>query len=239
LLAFEEIRARAAERKGGDEALRGLMPKLATAEQLIALGDDRILAEMTKRIFCSGFAWAVIDKKWSGFEEAFLGFDPVRLLHQPPELWDALVSDRRIVRNGQKIMSVARNAQLVTEISAVHGGCGRFLAAWPASDQIGLLELLAKRGSRLGGRTGQYFLRFIGKDGFMLSRDVVLCLRNAGLSIADQPSSKRDLAAIQAQFNAWAVETGLPHTHLSRICAMSIGENYPAERLQRYLGEEE
>ena len=30
---------------------------------------------------------------------------------------------------------------------------------------------------------------------------------------------------VQAQFNAWAEETGLPYVHLSRICALSIGEN--------------
>jgi hypothetical protein len=30
---------------------------------------------------------------------------------------------------------------------------------------------------------------------------------------------------VQAQFNAWARETGLPYAHLSRICALSIGED--------------
>jgi hypothetical protein len=41
-------------------------------------------------------------------------------------------------------------------------------------------------------------------------------------------NSKGDLAKVQAQFNAWATETGLPYVHLSRICAMSIGENHAA-----------
>jgi hypothetical protein len=31
---------------------------------------------------------------------------------------------------------------------------------------------------------------------------------------------------VQDQFNAWAKETGLSFVHLSRICAMSVGENY-------------
>jgi 3-methyladenine DNA glycosylase Tag len=237
MLSFDTIRKRAAKRKGGDKALIGLLPEATKPEQLAALGDDRILSEMTKRIFCAGFAWPVIDKKWPGFEAAFLGFDPPRLLAQLPEFWDGLVSDTRIVRNGQKIMSVGRNAQFIADIAAEHGSFGRFLAGWPAADQIGLLALLAKRGSRLGGNTGQYLLRFIGKDGFILSRDVVLCLRDAGLDIADVPTSKRDLAAIQKQFNAWANETHLPYTHLSRLCAMSIGENYTAERLQTYMSD--
>ena len=54
----------------------------------------------------------------------------------------------------------------------------------------------------------------------MISRDVSAALRDAGLDIAEQPTSKRDLAKVQAQFNAWAQETGLPYTHLSRIAAM-------------------
>ena len=64
-----------------------------------------------------------------------------------------------------------------------------------------------------------------------MSKDVIACLRDAGLDVAEEVKSKRDLAKVQAQFNAWAGETGLPYTHLSRICAMSIGENYEAERL--------
>ena len=235
---FRTIRARAAERKGGEQILRTLLPKVATNAELAALPDDRILAEMTRRIFCAGFAWTVVDKKWPGFEAAFLGFDPPNLAFQPPEFWDAMTTDDRIVRHGAKIMSVARNARFVAGIAAEHGSFGQFLAAWPAADQIGLLALLAKRGSRLGGNTGQYFLRFIGKDGFMLSRDVVRCLRDAGLDIAEHPTSKTDLARIQQQFNAWAAETRLPYTHLSRICAMSNGENHPPERLHHYRDEQ-
>jgi hypothetical protein len=43
--------------------------------------------------------------------------------------------------------------------------------------------------------------------------------------------SKSDLAKVQAQFNAWHKESGLPYVHLSRICAMSIGENYAVSEL--------
>ena len=126
----------------------------------------------------------------------------------------------------QRSHSVRENAGFVQEIAKEHGSFGKFLATWPSSDEIGLLDLLAKRGSRLGGNTGQMFLRFVGWDGFVTSQDVVACLREAGLDIAAEVKSKGDLAKVQAQFNAWAAETGLPYVHLSRICAMSIGENH-------------
>ena len=130
------------------------------------------------------------------------------------------------MRNGAKIMSVRDNAAFIQEISSEHGSFGKFLSNWPSSNEVGLLDLLAKRGSRLGGNTGQMLLRFLGFDGFVTSKDVVACLREAGLDIAEEVKSKGDLAKVQAQFNAWAKETGLPYAHLSRICAVSIGENY-------------
>ncbi len=233
---FKVILIRAEKRKGGEKALMALLPPAPDAKTLARMKDDRVLAEMARRIFSAGFVWSVIENKWPGFEEAFLGFEPRRLLFQPEDFWHELTRDKRIVRNGAKIMAVRENARFVSETAAEHGSFGKFLAAWPARDQIGLLELLDKRGTRLGGNSGQYFLRFIGKDGFVLSRDVIACLRDAGLDIAEGASSKRDRRKIQDQFNAWAEESGLPLTHISRICAMSIGQNYDAETLRRRMG---
>ncbi|HET7155782.1 MAG TPA: DNA-3-methyladenine glycosylase I, partial [Hyphomicrobiaceae bacterium] len=204
MVSFKTIRARAAKRKGGDAALAELLPKLVGPKALAKLKDDRALAEMAKRVFSAGFVWSVIDKKWPGFEEAFLEFNPKRLLFQPAEFWEKLATDKRIVRNPQKIKAVRENAKFVTEIAREHGSFGKFLSAWPAGDQIGLLELMGKRGARLGGRTGQYFLRFIGKDCFVTSTDMVACLRDGGLDIAESPTSKKDMKKIQDQFNAWA-----------------------------------
>jgi 3-methyladenine DNA glycosylase Tag len=238
LTAFKTIRARAEKRKGGAEALDRLLPSKPRPEALLDLSDDRALAEMTKRVFSAGFAWSVIETKWPGFEEAFLGFEPSRLAFEPDEFWEKLTKDVRIVRNGAKIGSVRANARFVQDIAKEHGSFGKFLAAWPPTDEIGLLEVLAKRGDRLGGNTGQMLLRFLGYDGFVTSKDVVACLRDAGLDVAETVTSKRDLAKVQAQFNAWAKETALPYTHLSRICAMSIGENYEAHKLADMGGEE-
>jgi hypothetical protein len=41
---------------------------------------------------------------------------------------------------------------------------------------------------------------------------------------------------VQAQFNAWAEETGLSYVQLSRICALSIGENYAAGKAESMMG---
>lgn len=237
MLAFGKIRERAARRKGGDEILQKLLGKAAYNAELAKVADDRVLSAMTQRVFSAGFVWSVIDAKWPGFEESFLGFEPKRLLFQPDEFWGDLASDKRIVRNGAKIMAVRDNAAFVADVAKDHGSFGSFLAQWPADDQIGLMAYLGKHGSRLGGATGQYFLRWIGWDGFVISTDFSAALRDAGLEIAENPTSKRDLARIQEQLNRWHDQTGLPYQHLSRILSMSIGANRTPEELAAYMGE--
>lgn len=223
---FDEIQSRAQSRKGGARALKALLPKVATNKQLIELGDDRYLAMMTKSINQAGFSWKLIENKWPGFEEAFLGFDPRKLSYLSPEQWEAFTSDKRVVRNWQKIKALQDNVFFVQDESRRSGGFGKFIAQWPVDDQIGLMAYLKKNGSRLGGQSALWFLRRVGKDCFIPARDVVVLLRSIGLDIAENPTSKRDLNKIQAQFNEWHIETGLPYSHLSRIAACSVGDNY-------------
>lgn len=239
IMNFGKIRERAAGRKGNDAVLQSLLGLVPDNASLADLPDDRILSLMAERVFSAGFVWRVIAEKWPGFEEAFLGFEPKRLLFQPDDYWHDLAADKRIVRNPQKIRAVRENAAFVTRVSAGHGSFGKFLADWPKDDQIGLMGFLGKNGTRLGGNTGQYFLRWAGWDAFILSPDMVLALRDAGLDIADAPTSRKDLGTIQEQMNSWAGETGLPYAHLSRILAMSIGENRSLEALRRRLDGEE
>ena len=231
---FTRIRQRAAKRKGGDKVLASLLPKKPNNKALARLGDDLVLSEMAARVFSAGFVWSVIDNKWPGFEEAFLGFNPKRLLFQPAEFWEKLVTDTRIVRHPGKIKAVRENAKFVLDIAKEHGSFGKFLAKWPADDQVGLMEVLAKRGARLGGFSGQYFLRFLGWDAFVLQGDVLACLRDSGVAIGTG-TSKKDLRAAQAQFNAWKKESGLPIAHISRICALSIGQNHEVARLKEVM----
>jgi 3-methyladenine DNA glycosylase Tag len=239
IVAFEKIKARAAARKGDDTVLQSLLGPVPDNAALARSPDDRVLSMMAMRIFSAGFVWRVIREKWPGFEEAFLEFEPKRLLFQPDDYWHDLTADKRIVRNPQKIRAVRDNAAFVTHVAAEHGSFGKFLADWPRNDQIGLMGFLGKNGTRLGGNTGQYFLRWAGWDAFILSPDVVLALRDAGLDIDDAPTSRKDLSTIQDQMNRWAGETGLPYAHLSRILAMSIGENRSLEALRRRLSGEE
>lgn len=222
MLKFEEIYLRAVEHKGGVDILEQLLPEAGSVEAVAGLDESRFLAEMTRCIFQAGFVWRVIDQKWQGFEDVFHGFDVNTILGLQPEDWEEICTDTRIVRNRQKIGSVRGNAQFIEDIALETGSFGRFIADWPASDLIGLLELLKKRGARLGGNTGQRFLRNVGKDSFYLGKDVIRCLQNSGLDIKDNPTSKKELSAIQQAFNQWHEESNRSYTHISKIAAYTI-----------------
>src|SRR5258708_14710230 len=145
------IRARADKRKGGDAALNALLPKVKSAAALARMTDDRVLSDMTKRIFSAGFAWSVIEKKWPGFEAAFLGFEPKRLLAQPDELWERLASDSRIVRNAQKIMAGRAHSPFISAVPGGQWSFCKFFAALPPSHPIALLVLFPKPRAPRGG----------------------------------------------------------------------------------------
>ncbi|MFC3050356.1 DNA-3-methyladenine glycosylase I [Kordiimonas pumila] len=219
--SFQELQE-LAEQYRAPEELAAMMPAVKTADEIMGVSEDRILALMTRGVFQAGFSWKVIEAKWPGFEEAFEGFVPVRWKFMSDDDLDSLLKDTRIVRNGQKILSVRDNAIMLCDLEDEHGSAAAFFATWPREDHFGLLELLKKRGSRLGGATGQYFLRQLGKDGWVLSQDVVMALIREGV-VDKNPTSKSAMKAVQAAFNEWATESGRPFAHISRMLAFSVG----------------
>ncbi|MBS0532472.1 MAG: DNA-3-methyladenine glycosylase I [Proteobacteria bacterium] len=219
--SFSTILARA-EKHHGAEGIKAKIAEQRRAHASLKQGDDRFLAGMAKAIFSSGFSWDVVEQKWPGFEKAFEKFDPKKVAAYDAKDVARLMKDTGIVRNGPKIKAVIANARFVRDVAAEHGSFAAFLRSWPASDQIGLMDYLKTYGSRLGGATAMYFLRFNGWDAFILSADVTRALIRDG--VIDKPAtSKAALRAVQDAFNGWAKETGRPQRELSRILALSVG----------------
>ena len=216
---FDDIHAIALERHGASLAEKiGSGPK--SAAQLKKIPEDRWLSIFTKVIFQAGFNWKVIESKWDGFEEAFRGFDVDACAFMAEDWFDELTQDRRIVRYPAKIRSVQDNAQFIQALRD-RGGVSKVIAEWPSDQFHALIALLKKDASRLGGTTGQYALRFMGRDGFILSRDVVARLQ-AERVIEKAPTSKKALEQVQAAFNTWAEQSGKSLIEISRVLALSI-----------------
>ncbi|MDO6479621.1 DNA-3-methyladenine glycosylase I [Shimia thalassica] len=216
--SFQDLYDIAADRKGGPEALEAMIPK--PDPNVSQLPEDRWLSLFTKGVFQAGFSWKVIEAKWEGFEEAFHGFDVDRCAFLHGEDMDRLMSNAAIVRNGPKIRTVIENAHFLQGLRA-DGGAGKVIGDWPSEDFIGLLEMLKKNGSRLGGMTGQYAMRFAGRDAFILSRDVSARLIAEG--VIDKPAtSKTAMKAVQGAFNTWMQQSGRGLTEVSRVLAFTV-----------------
>ncbi|MDG2048218.1 MAG: DNA-3-methyladenine glycosylase I [Halioglobus sp.] len=219
---FQHIFQRARDLQGGQASLDGMMPMVRSPRALGQTKDDRWLAQMTRCVFQAGFVWRVVNYKWEGFEDVFFGFPPEKIVMLSPDQIDRFAQNPRIIRNRQKVLGIQANAQFILDVTEEHGSFGKFISRWPVHDMIGLFAIMKKRGSRLGGMTGQRVLRNMGKDTFITTPDVVRCLQRIGLDIGENPTSKRELGLIQHTFNEWHEESGLPYSHISRICALSL-----------------
>jgi 3-methyladenine DNA glycosylase Tag len=222
---FTSILERAVRRKGDEASVMRLSAVNArSVSDLEAIDDSRYLSAITKAVFKAGFVWKVIDNKWPGFEDAFWQFNVLRCAMASPDDLESLGQNESIVRNMQKIQTVPVNAVMVLDAAREHGSFASLIARWPDEDFIGLLDYLHKQGARLGGNSAQYFLRSMGKDGFVMSRDGIVALKEAGVldgSVASQKSRKR----VQAAYNQWQQETGFSLSRLSKILALSCGDN--------------
>jgi len=211
----------AARTRLGAGALEARMTKPRSAAELKAQTDDRYLSQMELRIFRAGLKHSLVDAKWPAFEEVFERFEPRRVRAMSDEALEALLGDRRLIRHWGKLKSVRDNAAAMLNVAEEHGSFGAWLADWPGSDIVGLWETLAKRFSQMGGNSGPTFLRMVGKDTFVLTHSVTAALKRWGVADAP-PKNRKDRAAVQSHFNAWATETGQPLCQLSLILAASV-----------------
>ena len=208
-------------RFGSLAALEARLPTPASAVELMALSDDRYLSLIARRVFRAGLRHSVVDAKWPNFEEVFWGFDPEKVVLLSAEHIERLMQDTRIIRHLGKLKSVPRNAQMVLDVRQEYGSFGAFLAQWPEQDIVGLWRFLVKHGHQLGGLSAPSFLRMAGKDTFLPSRDVVAGLVAQDI-ITKQPTSQRDLAAVQEAFNIWQAQSGRPLCQLSMLLALTV-----------------
>jgi 3-methyladenine DNA glycosylase Tag len=194
-------------RFGSAAALEARLPQPKSPAELAAVSDDRYLSLISLRIFRAGLKHSLVDAKWPAFEEVFFGFDPQKVVLMGGERLENLMQDTRLIRHLGKLKSVPRNAQMILDIAHEHGSFGKLLADWPVT--------------QLGGLSAPRFLRMAGKDTFIPSDDVVAALK--AQEIVDKaPTSQKDLAAVQAAFNAWHEQSGRPLCQLSMMLSYTV-----------------
>ena len=89
--------------------------------------DDEYFEQMTRAIFQAGFSWSVIRNKWGNFRQAFDEFNVAKVANYGLNDLERLASDKKIVRNRQKIAATVENAQLIVQLIDQHGSFKAFL----------------------------------------------------------------------------------------------------------------
>lgn len=220
--AFSRIRAAAADRVGGDEALLARLAKPEPPESLAMVGDDRYLSVMSRRIFRAGLQHRMVDARWPDFEAAFADFDPetVAAMDDDRDLRQ-LLKNEKLIRHPGKLRAVLKNARAMRELATEQGGFGVWIAGWPADEIVELWFELASRFTQLGGNSAPAFLRMTGKDTFLPTNWVIKALNHWGV-YDGSPKGKKALREVQTAFNRWMDESDWPLCRISQTLALSV-----------------
>jgi len=217
---FSSLYRVACEHKGGADVVESMLPKVFDIHQLEQLDDAFYLSNMCRRVFRAGLKHSLVDSKWPRFEEVFQGFDPYFCAMLSEDDIDTYMKDASIIRHRGKLRSILRNGQFVLEQSRSSGGFGRYLTAWGPETTVELWWDLKKKGYHLGGNSGPAFLRMVGRETFLLTRDIVAVMINLGV-VDKTPSSKKELLAVQEMFMTWREQSGRPLSDISRIVSFT------------------
>ena len=221
-MTFEDFWNQAVVHHGSAKIVESYMPRVASAEQLMAITDAQYLSTLSRRVFRAGMRHSVVDSRWPAFEEAFWGFNPISCQLIDDHRFEQLMQNAELVRHWRKMKTIPVNAAMVTRVAKEHGSFGAFIAQWPTENITGLWQYIKKNGAHLGGDGGSRFLRMVGKDTFVLSGDVTRALINAGV-VTKKPTSLRDLSTAQSFFNQLAEQSGRSLCQISMVLALSIG----------------
>lgn len=117
-------------------------------------------------IFClcllqAGLNWGSIRRHWPRYRQGFLDFDIDRLAAADA---DALLQDRRIIRNRRKVEALVANARTFQRLSKEHGSVVSFLDTLQAAPGD-TAEALAAHFRHVGPETAGYFLHSVGLGG--------------------------------------------------------------------------
>ncbi|TDO99684.1 DNA-3-methyladenine glycosylase I [Marinomonas balearica] len=222
--SFSDIYERAVARFSSEAELKQHLFHPLNAEELKRISDDRWLSAFSQKVFQSGISWKVVHNKWPNFEEVFFHFNIEKMLLIHDEMWEEKAKDKRIIRHLGKVLTIRENAAMIHDIAEEHGSFSNFVSDWPSHKITDLWQILKKSGSRLGGNTGPYTLRSLGKDSFLLTKDVEGYLRLNGI-IETGRETKSALAAAQDAFNFWHEESNLPYSQISQCIAFGVNRS--------------
>ncbi len=105
-----------------------LMTRYHDTEWGVPLHDDKKLFEfLVLEGFQAGLSWQIVLNKRENFRYAFDGFDPEAVAKYDDIKLNALVQDKSIIRNKQKIAATINNARCFLEVQKEFGSFDKYI----------------------------------------------------------------------------------------------------------------
>jgi DNA-3-methyladenine glycosylase I len=168
--------------------------------------DAELFEHLTLDSMQAGLSWLTILRKREALRKAFDGFDPVKVAKYDAKKVNALLEDKGIVRNRQKIEAAVNNAQRLLEVQKEYGSFEAFIwsfvngktidntftsfkdvpSSTPESERMS--AALREKGFKFVGPTICYaFMQAVG----MVNDHLVGCFRHDQLSKMGKSRSTR------------------------------------------------
>jgi 3-methyladenine DNA glycosylase Tag len=125
-------------------------------EQIEPTGLNDYLEIMTKAVFQAGVSWAMVDRRWSGFEQAFNNFDPAAVAAFTDTDVETLMSDPGILHSKNKIMGTIHNAKTMLALQEEFGTFKNYLRSKKTYEELS--ADMRKRFKYVGELSVYYFL---------------------------------------------------------------------------------
>jgi hypothetical protein len=116
---------------------------------------------LSKVVLQTGISWQVVENKWPGIRDAFRGFDPAAIATMTDSDIEALMADRRVIRNHRKLQAIVDNARTMLELDSAHGSFPAYLRSH--GDFEATARDLRKRFRFVGDLGAFYFLYVVGE----------------------------------------------------------------------------
>ncbi len=131
-------------------------------EQIQVKSLSDYLLVMTKAVFQSGMSWKVVESKLPGIFEAMDGLDVATVAGYDERDIERLAEDKRVIRNGRKLVAIRDNARKLLELEKQYGNFQKHLRSQP--DFEATLNMIRKDFKFMGNTGTYYFLYVVGEE---------------------------------------------------------------------------
>lgn len=120
--------------------------------------DDGYFEALTHQIFQAGLNFSLVQNKWPDFQKAFHRFHIKKVADFTPRDLDRLLADKRLIRNGRKMVATIHNSRVFLQMRREFGSFRKYLRSFKRDGHEALVKDLTTRFKHVGPSAATWFL---------------------------------------------------------------------------------